>query len=516
MSRDILKAASATFVADPTVQEVEDTNQSAPKSHASANITGDAKLLDDQGRIRRIPIPSQSPNDPLNFRIWWKIACIGSCCWFSVMSLALVGSIGMILNAFFEEYIPAGHSSAEILYLVTAPSLSVGLASIGAAFTQSLESHLAARVVQGLAAGATESLLPLMLAEVTFIHQRPMVYAVYWGYQRLGGDESWYYGLFSIVAGLGAIFATLFGFETRFSRPPTSLVGQIIVTDTFGVTRVLDEQEAENYQKHQPQQNHSEEIESPKSYLQMLKIWPGVLPEGGKVVVMSYVHMAQCLTSPAILYCIFVFSITLGLSIALSLTQDTVFHNLYGWPEYSVGLLNVGCPIVTCVAVLYSGWLSTKVDMYLAKRCDGTHKPEHRLVLLILPGMVGILGTMLYAAAAETPSRFQWFAPYMGWTFFQFSFITVSATLSTFATEAWPRHPGPALVMVVGVKNIVGFAVANSIQLMINLHGYLWGYGMLTAIFGTLFLLGIPVYYLNPKTSGENSSRNNLKLMSDV
>jgi hypothetical protein len=45
------------------------------------------------------------------------------------MSLALVGSIGMILNAFFEEYIPAGHSSAEILYLVTAPSLSVGLGS---------------------------------------------------------------------------------------------------------------------------------------------------------------------------------------------------------------------------------------------------------------------------------------------------------------------------------------------------------------------------------------------------
>ncbi|KAF3012258.1 hypothetical protein E8E14_011466 [Neopestalotiopsis sp. 37M] len=106
---------------------------------------------------------------------------------------------------------------------------------------------------------------------------------------------------------------------------------------------------------------------------------------------------------------------------------------------------------------------------------------------------------MLYAAAAETPSKFHWFAPYMGWTFFQFSFITVSATLSTFATEAWPRHPGLALVMVVGVKNLVGFAVANSIQLMINLHGYLWGYGMLTAIFGTLFLLGIPVYHLNPK-----------------
>jgi hypothetical protein len=41
-----------------------------------------------------------------------------------------------------------------------------------------------------------------------------------------------------------------------------------------------------------------------------------------------------------------------GLSIALSLTQDTVFHNLYGWPEYSVGLLNVSEPLLgICVYI---------------------------------------------------------------------------------------------------------------------------------------------------------------------
>lgn len=36
----------------------------------------------------------------------------------------------------------------------------------------SFESHLSARIVQGVAAGATESLLPLIITDMTFVHER--------------------------------------------------------------------------------------------------------------------------------------------------------------------------------------------------------------------------------------------------------------------------------------------------------------------------------------------------------
>ena len=75
------------------------------------------------------------------------------------------------------------------------------VATIGAAVNNGYEGHLTARVFQGLATGATESvnalpspwnfcadiiqLLPLMLAEVTFLHERATVYGWYWATQTI-------------------------------------------------------------------------------------------------------------------------------------------------------------------------------------------------------------------------------------------------------------------------------------------------------------------------------------------
>jgi MFS family permease len=116
------------------------------------------------------------------------------------MSLSLSGGLGAILNLFFESYIPQGHTAEEVVYLLTFPSLFIGIgehvycltsdtskldvgnfivlpftlwlgrrptflianlillvATIGAAVNNGYEGHLTARVFQGLATGATES-----------------------------------------------------------------------------------------------------------------------------------------------------------------------------------------------------------------------------------------------------------------------------------------------------------------------------------------------------------------------
>jgi hypothetical protein len=49
------------------------------------HIEGDALLVDQDGNVRRLPIPSDNPNDPfdpLNYRAWEKAAIIFCCCWF--------------------------------------------------------------------------------------------------------------------------------------------------------------------------------------------------------------------------------------------------------------------------------------------------------------------------------------------------------------------------------------------------------------------------------------------------
>jgi len=43
------------------------------------------------------------------------------------MSLSLTGGLGPILGVFFGMYMPQGYSQAQIIYVLTIPSLCIGL-----------------------------------------------------------------------------------------------------------------------------------------------------------------------------------------------------------------------------------------------------------------------------------------------------------------------------------------------------------------------------------------------------
>jgi hypothetical protein len=76
MAADELKNAMA-------LEQVEDLKASAQHSHdRDGHAAGNALLFDKQGNIRKLPIPSHDPNDPLNFSRWEKFAIIFCCCWF--------------------------------------------------------------------------------------------------------------------------------------------------------------------------------------------------------------------------------------------------------------------------------------------------------------------------------------------------------------------------------------------------------------------------------------------------
>ena len=46
------------------------------------HIEGNALLVDSDGCVRRLPIASSDPNDPLNYKPWERAAIIVCCCWF--------------------------------------------------------------------------------------------------------------------------------------------------------------------------------------------------------------------------------------------------------------------------------------------------------------------------------------------------------------------------------------------------------------------------------------------------
>ncbi|EXM23848.1 Major facilitator superfamily [Fusarium oxysporum f. sp. vasinfectum] len=519
--------------------EEPDKRSNAPSGHAEGN----ALLVDAHGNIRRLPVPSNNPNDPLNWKPWQKWAVIGTCCWFSVMGLALAGGLGAILSVFFQLYGPQGYGPSDVAFLLTLPSLCIGLgnfiilpvalaygrrpvflistiillaATIGSAAQNSYNGHLASRVMQGLATGASESLLPLMLTEVTFLHERGRVFGLYWtvqnvlsslmnltsSYETAALGWRWYYWVFAILVGAGLVLACLFGFETRFQRPVVSLDGRAVMTDDFGVTHVVPDSEAQEYlERHGIEDRRGEDAEVPlKSYSQLLKPWGSSHKTPGRVMLLSLLRMAQSMTSPAILFTVLASSITLACVVDVSLTYDAVLQQ-YGWNPKDIGLINLGGIIGGLLGAAYCTLLGEPFIIWMAKRNHGIHKPEHRLIVLIPVAILGFSMLILYGFMAT--AAFEGGGSYWGilisWTLFQVAFTSVLIVTTTFAAEASPKHPGPALVMVIGTKNIVSFGVAYGLTDMVQHGGYTWTFGVLAGIFGAIFILGIPIYMLNPK-----------------
>ena len=212
----------------------------------------------------------------------------------------------------------------------------------------------------------------------------------------------------------------------------------------------------------------------------------------------TWFHICEAFTSPGILYATLLSSVVLGASVGMSLSYNTVLQYSYHWAPANIGLINLGGVFGGLGGMLYAGFFGDKFILYMARRSGGVHSPEHRLPLLIFPGLLCVLSLLLYGFTAEGGATLTWGGPYMAWTLYQIAFVSVLILSTSFAAEAWEKNPGPALVAVVGTKNIVSFGLTYGLTPMVAKHGYQWAFGVLAGIFSAVFLLGIPVYYLNP------------------
>lgn len=350
-----------------------------------------------------------------------------------------------------------------------------------------------------------------MLTDISFLHERSMMFGFYWATQNIFSSclnlassyevtISWriFYWVYVAAVGVGLIIAIFCAFETRFNRPLSSLDGQIVYTDLYGVTRIMSDEEAQEANILELAATSLDSTPSPKkTYLQMLRPWSGIEPNPARIILGAWMHMLECFSSPGIVYSVLLSSITLGCTIGMSLTYNTVLEKYYDWPAENIGLINIGGIIGGIVGMVYAGAPGDNLVVYLAKRNNGIHKPEHRLFMLIIPAFVGVGALLLYGFTASGGAT--WWGPYLGWTIFQVVFVVVLIVSTTFAAETWPKNPGPAMVVVVGSKNLISFGVTYGLTPMVSSHGYKWALGILAGIFGAIFLLGLPVYFLNPR-----------------
>lgn len=58
-----------------------------------STVIDKSQLVSNAGEILKLPVPSQDPNDPLNFTFWEKTGIICSCCWFCMTVFFIPGPL---------------------------------------------------------------------------------------------------------------------------------------------------------------------------------------------------------------------------------------------------------------------------------------------------------------------------------------------------------------------------------------------------------------------------------------
>lgn len=193
----------------------------------------------------------------------------------------------------------------------------------------------------------------------------------------------------------------------------------------------------------------------------------------------------------------------------------------WDWPTQNVGLINIAAIIVSgskCSSLIFTpvlfqltlfpvnwillGWGSDKIIIYLAKRNGGIAVPEHRLVPLILPLVVGVASFIGFGALAQNyfitnPAGNQphWFALVFlqGCILMAFGGV-LEVTYTYMASSTKPTDSLAAMTVVSVIRDLASFGMSYGVVNFATNCGYLVSfsvYAMLIAVFGAM---GIPVY----------------------
>ncbi|KAI8300365.1 hypothetical protein K4K61_009820 [Colletotrichum sp. SAR11_59] len=525
------------------VSEFDDADSVLEKNETL--VVGTTNLYEN-GQLRLIPMPTPDPKDPLNLPAWRKWTAIGCLCFFGALALSAEVVIGGLLPIFILEYsgvdphvintfdfkkasggsglninpmsvVPAGVKPAsleEVSLLATMPLLANGIASyflvptsiwIGrrpvllfaatsawagglfAAFSTSLHQHLLARALMGLGAGAVEALIPLIVQDMVFIHQRNKAMSAVVSSQGiiiigLGVAAPWvsanytWRWMYYITSGLGILaWALLIAFlpETRWTRSQAELSGQKIFPLAPGQNR--------------PELDFT--TFTPRTTWTNI----GVFQNGFefKRAAKSMFDALRSTYFPAIIWAVLANSIMIVNNQAAQ--QITPFALLaQGWEFQWTGLTVLPFFLASALVYVFGGPVADKMSNAVTRWNGGSREPEHHLVNLVLPLVTGVAGCFIFGTAGER--NFHWSVLLVGSFLIVFSFLMTMTILSVFIVESYPQWAGPVLVNVSSLRIVIAFFLASKATIWIAEKGPIQTFALYAETIIVLSL-GLPVLY---------------------
>jgi len=155
----------------------------------------------------------------------------------------------------------------------------------------------------------------------------------------------------------------------------------------------------------------------------------------------------------------------------LSVTQSELFSvPPYNFGIAAVGDTNIAAFVGAIFGMLWGGPLSDWYVLHRARLNKGFMEPEFRLWLLIVPAIVNTAGLLMYGIGAYRGLPWIISAGF-GTAFIGFGIGGAGAICLTYAVDSYPTIAAESMVLILFVRNVLGFAFSLVIQPWIDSMG---------------------------------------------
>ncbi|ETI25799.1 hypothetical protein G647_02573 [Cladophialophora carrionii CBS 160.54] len=184
---------------------------------------------------------------------------------------------------------------------------------------------------------------------------------------------------------------------------------------------------------------------------------------------------------------------TVFFSLTLLTTQSITYLTVYPFSIGNSGLTFLAPLIGTWGAMLFCGVLADRLFLRLARKEGHKPQPERRLPLLIVTGVVGIAGCLLFGIC--TQEKCHWVAPLFGSCFVSFCFISSLSISFAYLLDVYEAKMDTVMVIDNGMKNLAAFGISYAIVPWNTSAGYTVPFVVMAVILLVAHLLMALVYF---------------------
>ncbi|EFQ35502.1 major facilitator superfamily transporter [Colletotrichum graminicola] len=495
----------------------------------SGELSGSIYLIASDGQTLKLPMPSNSPYDPLGWGLPRRVLAMGVLILYSIVSIMETQAASLMYPSLAAEF-DGKTGNFPMNILVSTPStLSLGigaflwiplsvavgrrpvfllasccltLATVLAANASGFYQLLGALSLQGFSAGLGLSASLLAVIDLTFIDERPHALGILWSLSGSGGllsltsvpalSASGWRGFYSAwIFPCLAVLVCVFVFlpETYFVRPVVAFDGRILVQGGSEKIQIYDGWEQT---VGEGPDNAARQEPAPETLWQSIVRKWGVQKRGAgfKEMGTCYVQTMLCACNPLVFWVAVLNALNVGAVLLIGETYAVVMAQPpYSLPQRVISMVSPVSAVGSLLAWPVSAILTSRVARRLTLRNGGVRDAEHYLIAFLPPVLAGVTSVVLYGLAVHYEWNF--ICIFVSYAINAFSAAAFGIASTLWVTEAFPRWAAPAMVIVGGAGYLLSFATSSTITPWLDSQGYLGAsleYGAILLIVGAVAL----------------------------